>query len=313
MKILITGIHGFVGTNLVRALSPHHTIYGLDIVSPPCAGVRRTYSWDELDAIPEVDAVIHLAAIVHIADLRDQDQSLTDTNVGLTRKILDYYNAHCEIDKFILFSSQSVFSDEKMLKSVVIDEDTPLSPSTPYGKSKAISERLASAEDFSTRKIYILRPAMIHGPGAKGNLPLLYSVIRRGIPWPLGRFENLRSMASVDNVTFIVNSLLTRDVDPGTYNVADDYPVSTNAIIRLINKSIGCRRARIWMLPKWLVRAVAKMGDGLHLPLDSTRLGKLTGNFVVSNEKIKSALGVDHLPVDAIEGLRRSLESFSQK
>ena len=49
MKILITGIHGFVGSNLVKALSKDHEIYGLDIIAPEKERVVRTYSWDELD------------------------------------------------------------------------------------------------------------------------------------------------------------------------------------------------------------------------------------------------------------------------
>lgn len=63
MKILITGIHGFVGANLVNALKEKHILYGLDIVAPEKDGVVKTYSWDDLGKrnIPEVDAIIHLA------------------------------------------------------------------------------------------------------------------------------------------------------------------------------------------------------------------------------------------------------------
>ena len=49
MKILITGVHGFVGSNLVEALKKEHTIYGLDIIAPEKEGVVKTYSWEDLD------------------------------------------------------------------------------------------------------------------------------------------------------------------------------------------------------------------------------------------------------------------------
>ena len=49
MKILITGVHGFVGSNLVEALKAEHTIYGLDIVNPMKEGIRYTFSWDDLE------------------------------------------------------------------------------------------------------------------------------------------------------------------------------------------------------------------------------------------------------------------------
>ena len=65
MNILITGIHGFVGTNLVNALKAYHTIYGLDIVAPQKEGVVNTYTWAELESIPAVDIVIHLAGKAH--------------------------------------------------------------------------------------------------------------------------------------------------------------------------------------------------------------------------------------------------------
>lgn len=65
MNILIIGIHGFVGSNLVGALKKQHILYGLDIVSPPKEGVLNTFAWDELDSIPQLDMIIHLAGKTH--------------------------------------------------------------------------------------------------------------------------------------------------------------------------------------------------------------------------------------------------------
>ena len=70
MKILITGIHGFVGSNIVFSLKNQHTIYGLDIVSPQKDGVVRTFDWNELEQIPSIDLIIHLAGKAH--DTRNQ-------------------------------------------------------------------------------------------------------------------------------------------------------------------------------------------------------------------------------------------------
>ena len=50
--------------------------------------------------------------------------------------------------------------------------------------------------------------------------------------------------------------------------------------------------------------------DALHLPLNPERLRKLTEDYVSSNAKIKKALGVERMPVDARKGLQRTLESF---
>jgi nucleoside-diphosphate-sugar epimerase len=65
MNILIIGIQGFVGSNLVQALKANQTIYGLDIVSPQKEGVVKTYHWDELELINDIDVIIHLAGKAH--------------------------------------------------------------------------------------------------------------------------------------------------------------------------------------------------------------------------------------------------------
>ena len=85
--------------------------------------------------------------------------------------------------------------------------------------------------------------------------------------------------------------------------------LSTNELIEEICKSLG-KKAHIWRLPKGLMNGAAKVGGWLHLPLNPERLRKLTEDYVASNAKIKAALGVDRMPVDARAGLRRTLENF---
>ncbi len=150
---------------------------------------------------------------------------------------------------------------------------------------------------------------MIHGPGNKGNLNLLYNTMRKGIPWPLGAFDNRRTFTSIDNLTFIVESLLEKEVASGIYHMADDEAISTNRLIEIICASLG-KRARIWKISKSLISGAAGVGTVLHLPFDRDRLQKLTENYVVSNAKIKRAVGIDRMPVSAEDGLLKTLESF---
>jgi nucleoside-diphosphate-sugar epimerase len=151
---------------------------------------------------------------------------------------------------------------------------------------------------------------MIHGPGNKGNLNLLYSLVSKGFPWPLGLFENSRSYLSVENLCFIINELIYRDdILSGVYNVADDIPLSTNEVINLVAESKG-KKARILNLSKSLIKVLARVGDLLKLPLNSERLQKLTESYIVSNAKIKKALG-KQLPVSSKEGLMRTFKSFA--
>ena len=312
MKILITGIHGFVGSNLVEYLAIDSEIYGLDIIAPEKKGVIKTFSWEDLRAnqVADADAIIHLAGKAHDTKNQAAAESYFKINRDLTIEIFDYFCAHPAINKFIFFSTAKAAADKV---EGVLTEDIVPSPVGPYGESKIAAENyiLSKRSEWEAKgkEVYILRPCMIHGPGNKGNLNLLYNVVKKGIPWPLGAFENRRTFTSVENVCFAVNGLLTKDVPSGIYNLGDDEALSTNELIEEICKSLG-KKAHIWKLPKGMMTCLAEIGGVLHLPLNPERLRKLTENYMSSNAKIKKALGVDKMPVDARAGLRRTLESF---
>ena len=318
MKILITGVHGFVGSNLVADLAPANEIYGLDIVAPEKAGVVKTFSWDDLDAgrVLEVDAIIHLAGKAHDTKNQADAEVYFKVNTGLTQKIYDWF-LQSSAKKFVFFSTAKAAADRV---EGVLTEDVVPAPVGPYGESKIKAEEYIRSSEVwkempdqvghdGKKQVYIFRPCMIHGPGNKGNLNLLYSVVRKGIPWPLGAFENRRTFTSVENICFAVNGVLTKDVPTGIYNMGDDEALSTNELIEEICASLG-KKAHIWRLSKGMMTGIARVGGWLHLPLNPERLRKLTENYVSSNAKIKAALGVDRMPVDAREGLRRTLESF---
>lgn len=339
MRILITGIHGFVGGNLVRTLRKDHELYGLDIVIPEAAGVTTTFNWEEMDSVPRVEALIHLAGKAHDTRNTSAAQSYFDINLGLTQKIFDYF-LQSDAEKFIFFSSIKAVADT--VSGCIFTEEAIPNPKTPYGQSKLAAEqyilskirdntqsspfltvppniqnpkpetRNAKPETQNPNKVYILRPCMIHGPGNKGNLNLLYKLVKKGIPWPLGAFENQRSFLSIENLSFIIRQIMDKDIPPGTYHLADDDPVSTNEIIDLIAQSLK-RKAIITRVPKGVIHALARSGDVLHMPLNSERLKKLTESYVVSNAKIKGAMKTEKLPVSTKEGLLNTFNSFSLK
>ena len=309
MKILITGIHGFVGSNIVKAMGRNHEIYGLDIVAPEKEGVVKTFSWNDLDAnkIPQVDAVIHLAGKAHDLKKTSGPEIYFKINTGLTQKIYDWF-LQSSAGKFIFFSSVKAAAD--FVPGDILTEDIVPNPVGPYGESKIKAEEYILSHPASDKQVYILRPCMIHGPGNKGNLNLLYGVVKKGVPWPLGAYENHRCFTSIDNLCFVIKELLVKEVESGIYIMCDDEALSTNGLITVICKALG-KKARIWYLPKGLMNGMAKVGDGLHLPLNSERLTKLTEDYVVSNAKIKKALGIDKMPIRAEEGLTQTIKSFT--
>ena len=309
MKILITGVHGFVGNNLVGSLKHKHTLYGLDILAPIKEGVVKTFAWNELYAISPVDAIIHLAGKAHDTKNTSAEKEYFDINVGLTKKIFDLFLASTAT-KFIFFSSVKASADS--VSGAFLSEDVLPNPQTPYGKSKLEAERYILEQPLPPgKKIYILRPCMIHGPGNKGNLNLLYKLAQKGLPWPLGTFKNNRSFTSIDNLLFVMRELIENDIEPGTYQIADDEALSTNEIIRLMTDSLH-RTARVWNISPGTINLMAKIGDKLRLPLNSERLKKLTESYIVSNQKIKKALSITKMPITATEGMRKTFGSFKK-
>lgn len=330
MNILITGIHGFVGSNLVVALREHHHLYGLDIVVPEKEGVMKTFSWDDLDkknTLPSIDAIIHLAGKAHDTRNKSAEDVYFKVNTGLTQRIFDWYLTQPSAKRFIFFSTVKSAAD--YVEGDVLTEECVPTPVGPYGESKIKAENyiigkfvpealenpyhaFTDSDLYSGKKVYIMRPCMIHGPGNKGNLNLLYGVVSKGIPWPLGAFENRRSFTSVDNLCTVIEGLLTKDVASGIYHIADDEALSTNELIEVICSALE-KKAHIWRIPKGWMNGVAKVGGWLHLPLNPLRMQKLTENYVVSNEKIKKALGLKKMPVSARDGLMATIKSFADK
>ena len=159
------------------------------------------------------------------------------------------------------------------------------------------------------KRVCILRPCMIHGPGNKGNLNLLFRVISKNLPWPLAAFDNKRSFCSIDNLCFVIKELITReDIPSGIYNIADDEALSTNDLIRSMEKS-QLRQPRLLYVPVKCIRWLARLGDWMALPLNTERLQKLTESYIVSNRKLMQAIGKP-LPVCAQEGLSKTFLSF---
>lgn len=291
-RIYITGSSGFVGLNLIRYLGPFYTF--------------NKFKKNSLIKINH-DIVIHLAGKAHDLKRVSSSDEYYKVNTDLTKGVFDAF-IESKAKVFITLSSVKAVADE--VDGELSEEVIP-NPVTHYGKSKLLAEQyILSLPIPEDKRVYILRPCMIHGPGNKGNLNLLYSLVSKGFPWPLGLFENSRSYLSLENLCFIIKELIEReDIPSGVYNVADDIPLSTNEVITMIAESKG-KKASIMNLNKNFIKTIARFGDFLKLPLNSERLQKLAESYVVCNNKIKIALGKP-LPVSSREGLIRTFQSFS--
>lgn len=304
---LITGATGFVG----RSLVPYLTEVGVNIL--PVNKVQlNSFNFniinDKLIA-NSLNGIIHLAGKAHEFNNDISINEYYEVNTELTKKVFSEF-ASSKASVFIYISSVKACAD-----SVVdtLTEETIPNPITHYGKSKLLAEEfILNTKVSAGKRIYILRPCMIHGPNNKGNLNLLYKFVKKGYPWFLGLFENKRSFCSIDNLNFVIKELIFNDNIPsGIYNIADDKPISTNELIALISNSLN-KKFKIWFVPIYLIKSIAKLGDIIKLPLNSDRLNKLTESYVVSNNKIKNYLNKD-LPFSSVEGINKTLDSFNKK
>lgn len=289
--MFLTGSNGFVGKHILEYFKNSYKIRCFDRVKP---------------IIVKEGIVIHLAGKAHDLKKTSNPDEYYQVNTELTKTVFDAFLAS-ESKVFITLSSIKAVADEV---DDYLTEEHIANPISHYGKSKLFAEQYILSKDIPEgKRVYILRPCMIHGPGNKGNLNLLYKLASKGIPWPLGTFENKRSFCSIDNLMFIIKELIDRaDIPSGVYNIADDEALSTNDVISILAESQN-KKVKIWNVPKDLIKSLAKFGDVFRLPLTTERLQKLTESYVVSNQKIKSAIGKP-LPVPAKNGLLKTFNSL---
>jgi nucleoside-diphosphate-sugar epimerase len=296
-QIAISGSSGFLGQNLCNYLMSNFQLQKIS---------RIQLQQIEANYLVNFDTVLHLAGKAHDLKKISKPDEYYQVNTELTKKV---YNAFLVSGAkvFITLSSVKAVTDE--INGELSEENIP-NPITHYGKSKLLADQYILSQKIPEgKRVYILRPCMIHGPGNKGNFNLLYNLVSKGMPWPLGAFENKRSFCSIDNLMFIIKELIERDNIPsGVYNIADDQALSTNDVISILAESQNSK-PKIWKISQSLIRLLAKIGDVLRLPLTSERLQKLTESYVVSNSKIKNAIGKP-LPVSAKNGLLNTFNSF---
>jgi len=294
-KVIITGLSGFVGSNLQKYMKDEYEMKSLSV---------RFILNQKFDFKRE--AIIHLAGKAHDLKNVDNSRDYYEANFELTKQLFDAFLVS-ESKIFIFMSTVKAVADQV---DEILTEKTIPNPKTHYGISKHMAEEyILSKELPKSKRIYILRPCMIHGPGNKGNLNLLYEMVAKGLPWPLGVFQNRRSFLSIENLCFVIKQILENEKIPsGIYQLADNKSISTNEVIKLLGTSLG-KKTKIWNVKAIFIKKFARIGDFLHLPLNSERLQKLTESYIVSNEKIIKALG-QPLPITTEIGLIKTFQSF---
>ena len=290
-SIFITGSSGFVGQNIIKYFNSKFNFY-------------RFSKNEEITINQEV--VLHFAGKAHDLKNISSPQEYYIVNTELTKVVFDKF-LESEAKVFITLSSVKAVTD---VSDYELTEDCHPNPQTHYGKSKLFAEKYILSKKIPLgKRVYILRPCMIHGTGNKGNLNLLYKIVSKQVPWPLGSYDNKRSFCSIDNLCFIINELITvENIPSGIYNISDDEALSTNEIISLISESIS-KKIIILKIPKLFINIFAQIGDLINFFFNTESLMKLTSSFIVSNSKIKSFLNSE-LPLSTKNGLTKTFKSL---
>jgi nucleoside-diphosphate-sugar epimerase len=281
----LTGFTGFIGQNLSQYLGEGVVPVDLRSGEPLSFGKGA--------------AVVHLAGKAHDLKNTSEPSAYFEVNTELTKKVFDAF----------LASQAKVFVFMSSIKAQEAQEE--VKGASAYSQSKYRAEQYIFAQKLPKgKRVYVLRPVMVHGPGNKGNLNLLFGVVKKLGIWPLAAFENQRSFLSVENLCFVVKVLIEKEsIASGVYEVADEQPLSTNKVVALAGEGVQ-KKVLFWKVPKGLWFLLAKLGDVLPLPINTERLEKLTQNAVVDASPLMKQIG-QPLPLQAVEGFRKTFASFS--
>lgn len=310
--VLISGISGFIGSNLTAYLLQNSELdlsgcsRDLDKIKHLEGDIHSIYSNDEIfSKKPSFQSYVHLSGKVYDMHDKKNEGEYFEANFQLTKKFFQNFIDDRTSKNFIFLSTIHVLTENPEKE---LDESYNPKPFTPYGKSKFKAENYIRENCPPGKNYYILRPSMIHGPGNKGNLNLLYNLVSKGIPYPVGAFNNKRSFVSIENLCFIIQQIIENAIPKGLYHISDDEPTYTHDLVKMIAQTTD-KKGRIWNVPPFLLNVAAKIGNHIPFVLNEHRLKKLTGDFIVSNGKIKKAIGKP-LPVRAREGLENTLKSL---
>jgi nucleoside-diphosphate-sugar epimerase len=296
--ILISGIHGFVGSNLVSRLKSNFTIYGLDIIINPKNEVEKTIHWDDIEQVPMCDIVLHLAGKAHsVPKAPEEEQVFYDVNLGLTKKLCAGLEKSGVPKSFIFVSTVAVYGLES---GENITEETLLLGTSPYALSKIQAEQFLT--DWCKRNnviLTILRPSLIAGPNPPGNLGAMILGIKTGKYLNIGGGKARKSVLMVQDIARLIPLVADKG---GIYNICDSNHPSFSELETVICKQLN--KKGVLSVPYFVAKGLAIIGDllGNMAPINSDKLDKITKSLTFSNAKAIKDLGWK--PLDVIENFK---------
>lgn len=295
-KLLFTGGTGFLGRNIKPILDKNYEVTTIGIMD---ADMIKANFVSDIPNLPErYDIVLHAAGKAHIYPKTEaEQQAFYDVNLKGTIHLCDALERVGLPKAFIFISTLNVYGDEP--GNMNTEDERPLVGSSPYADSKIL------AEDYLTKwckknnvVLTILRPALLAGKGAPGNLGAMINGIRTGAYLSIAGGKAKKSVLMVDDIAHLVPLVAEKG---GTYNVCDDHNPSFGELEATIAKQLGKRKPV--SIPYWMAKCLALIGDKLSFfPINSARLEKIVTSDTWSNEKARRELGWQ--PMDVIENYK---------
>lgn len=284
-KLLFTGGTGFLGRNIKPILDQTYEVTTIGIMD---ADMLKANFVTDVPELPErYDVVLHAAGKAHVYPKTEvEKESFYDVNMIGTINLCVALEKVGAPKSFIFISTSSVYGIDN---GSYVTEDAPLLGDEPYQKSKIQAEEYLQKWCKNHNVVLtILRPSLMVGRDAPGNLGAMLRSIQKGFYLNVAGGKAKKSLLMVDDIANLVN--LTKDKG-GIFNVCDDYNPSFGELAKLMAKQLD-KRTPI-SVPYWVAWCLAKIGDVLGdiWPINSQRLRKIITNDTISNEKAKRELG----------------------
>jgi len=301
----VTGASGLVGQGLCQSLMaqgrPVRALTRQRLGEPPdevvVGDINANTHWRT--ALRGVDVVIHCAARVHVMDRAAQADlaAFREVNTHGTARLAEEAAA-TGVGRLIFLSSIKVNGECASPRAPFRAEDPPR-PADAYARSKAEAEsRLWTIAEKTGLEVVVIRPPLVHGAGAGGNMATLLSAVRRGLPLPFAACNNRRSLIGLDNlIDGICHCIDTPAAAGHVWLMRDAQMPSTPDLVRYLAAALG-RSPRLLPVPLPVLQAVATVTG------QSQRLRRLTDSLCMDTADTQAALGWQP-PLSLEEGLRR--------
>jgi nucleoside-diphosphate-sugar epimerase len=309
-KILVTGANGFIGRTLCPALRQSGHLVRETVRNPvennsdviAVGNIGRETNWSA--ALDGIQVIIHLAARAHILSdaAADPLAEFRAVNVeGPTR--LARQAVEKGVRRFIFVSSIGVLGSKSQECEALTERSTP-QPASPYAIAKWEAEQALQEIRRETRlEIVIVRPPLVHGIGAPGNMERLLRWVYRGIPLPLANIDNKRSFVGVDNLAdFLIRCVDSPAAANETYVISDKQDLSTPELIHLVASAMK-RPARLFPMPESVARFAARLVGKTNI------VDQLWGSLVVDSRKAYDELQWSP-PLSAAEGIKKMAQAY---